>query len=95
MLLALNYMHMKGICHRDIKPQNIMYERRKYNHTNSFIRLIDFGFAIQEKNWKPSDGVGVGTLDYVAPEILNNEPLNNKSDLWALGVSVYCMLIGY
>lgn len=72
-----------------------MYERRKYQHTNSFIRLIDFGFAIQEKQWKASEGVGVGTIDYVAPEIINKEPLNIKSDMWAVGVSVFCMLTGY
>lgn len=34
-------------------------------------------------------------MDYVAPEILNNESLNNKSDMWAVGVSVFCMLVGY
>jgi serine/threonine protein kinase len=46
MLLALNYMHKQGVCHRDIKPQNILYEQRKYGLKNSAIRLIDFGFAV-------------------------------------------------
>jgi serine/threonine protein kinase len=46
MLLALNYMHKQGVCHRDIKPQNIIYEQRKYGLKNSAIRLIDFGFAV-------------------------------------------------
>ena len=48
LLLALNYMHQRGVCHRDLKPNNIMFEHRKYGPRNSFIRLIDFGFAVKQ-----------------------------------------------
>ena len=72
-----------------------MYEQRKYAYTNSSIRLIDFGFAIEVEKWKQKEGVGVGTPDYVAPEILFSKPLTVQSDMWALGVSVFCMLTGY
>jgi len=48
LLLALNYMHQRGVCHRDLKPNNIMFEHRKYGPKNSSIRLIDFGFAVKQ-----------------------------------------------
>lgn len=70
-----------------------MYERRKYSHYNSFIRLIDFGFAVEKQ--KTNIIETVGTLDYVSPEILLKEPLTEQSDMWALGVSMFCMLVGY
>ena len=88
-------MHLKGFCHRDLKPQNIMFEQRKYGFKNSFIRLIDFGFAVNLGNWQMSESVAVGTLEYVAPEILFEKPLSTKSDMWALGVIVFQMFVGY
>jgi serine/threonine-protein kinase len=72
-----------------------MYEQRKYGMRSSTIRLIDFGFAVTLQQWKPSEGVSVGTLEYVAPENLENKPLSVKSDMWALGVSVFSMFVGY
>lgn len=66
-----------------------MYEQRKYGYQNSFTRLIDFGFAVTVQQWHPSEGVSVGTLEYVAPEILFGLPLTTKSDMWAFGVSVF------
>lgn len=67
-----------------------MFEHRKYGPKNSFIRLIDFGFAVKQSQWQPSEGVSVGTLEYVAPEIiLNMKPISLKTDMWAAGVCVF------
>lgn len=95
LLLALNYLHTRGICHRDLKPQNIVFEQRKYGFKNSFIRLIDFGFAVNLTQWQPTESVAVGTLEYIAPEILFEKPLSTSSDMWALGVCVFQMCVGY
>ena len=75
-----------AIIHRDLKPDNIIY-----NETGGEVALIDFGLAnkyIKDPNHKDSEFVG--TIQYMAPELLNKESMNhNKSDLWSLGIIIY------
>jgi calcium-dependent protein kinase len=89
MLLAVNYIHSHEICHRDIKLENFLYEKKDGNH----LKLIDFGFS---KIWDHSTKMQLscGTLAYVAPEVLDKS-YTNKCDLWSLGVVIFILLVGY
>jgi calcium-dependent protein kinase len=89
MLLAVAYIHSHGICHRDIKLENFLYEKKESDH----LKLIDFGFS---KIWDPSTKMKLscGTLSYVAPEVLSKS-YTNKCDMWSIGVVCFILLTGY
>ncbi|CAJ1348617.1 unnamed protein product [Effrenium voratum] len=89
MLLAVNYIHLHGVVHRDIKLENFLYEAKDSDH----LKLIDFGFS---KIWQPNTTMAVscGTLAYVAPEVLEKS-YTSQCDLWSLGVVAFVLLFGY
>ena len=92
-------MHGKQISHGDLKPENIVFEKRFMPGKLPFTRLIDFGFAV-DRNDSLYKRHGIrstefGTPIYMAPEKLHNKPLEEKSDLWSVGVMAYYMLAGY
>eukprot|EP00347_Sterkiella_histriomuscorum_P023969 403332760 len=86
-LKAINYCHANDICHRDLKPENILIE------SEGLIKVIDFGTA---QSFKPDQGMHqiIGTVFYMAPEIILSSKYNEKCDLWSLGVILYCLLTG-
>ena len=88
MLKALCYLHEQGIIHRDIKPENILVVR------DGSVKLCDFGFSINSYDERPKSYVG--TLEYMAPEILEKKThlFSEKLDIWSVGVLVYECLIG-
>jgi serine/threonine protein kinase len=87
---ALQYLHDKNIVHRDIKPENFLI----YHSGNKIrLKLIDFGFATTMKDGeKLTDKVG--SLQYIAPEMLQDGDYDSKVDTWASGVVLYNMLTG-
>jgi len=87
---ALNYLNRYGIIHRDIKLENVMISQIE---PNLQVKLIDFGFS---KVLAPKETLsdGLGTLAYVAPEIILREPYNKPIDIWSLGVLVYFIIFG-
>lgn len=92
-------MHVRQISHGDLKPENLVFESRFVPGRIPFIRLIDFGFAVDRNDvlYKKygMKSTEFGTPLYMAPEKLRNQELNEKSDIWAVGVMVYYMLCGY
>jgi predicted Ser/Thr protein kinase len=90
---ALDYAHMQGIVHRDIKPGNVMLAQRGDSQKAV---LMDFGIA------KLSDGTTsitttgtIGTVDYISPEqILSSGTVDHRTDIYAMGVMLYQMLTG-
>lgn len=87
---ALAYLHSQKIVHRDVKPENILFE---YRDDLSSIKLIDFGVASffeDQMNLKEP----VGTLYYSAPEVLNKD-YDAKCDLWSCGIITFLLLTGH
>jgi len=88
---ALDYMHKRGIVHRDLKPENIMVDDRDE------IKLIDFGIAMKEDARRltfVNVSTMLGTPDYISPEQVQGKRGDQRSDMYALGVMFYEMLIG-
>lgn len=85
--LALNHLHSLGIIYRDLKPENILLDE------NGHIALTDFGLSKQ-----PLDGSKTysfcGTVEYMAPEIVNRKGHDFAADWWSFGVLMYEMLTG-
>jgi serine/threonine-protein kinase len=92
-LEALRYAHGRGIVHRDIKPSNIMITPR------GEVKLLDFGLALATALGTPDQrltttGALVGSMHYIAPEHISGEPHDARSDIYAVGVTLYEMITG-
>ncbi|XP_032659535.1 serine/threonine-protein kinase Nek1 isoform X4 [Chelonoidis abingdonii] len=83
--LALKHVHDRKILHRDIKSQNIFLTK------DGTIQLGDFGIARVLNSTVELARTCIGTPYYLSPEICQNKPYNNKSDIWALGCVLYEM----
>lgn len=81
--LALKHVHDRKILHRDLKSQNIFLMK------NGMIKLGDFGIARVLKHTTEMARTAIGTPYYLSPEICENQPYNNKSDIWSLGCILY------
>ncbi|XP_073660258.1 myosin light chain kinase, smooth muscle isoform X6 [Tursiops truncatus] len=84
---GVEYIHKQGIVHLDLKPENIMC----VNKTGTRIKLIDFGLARRLEN-AGSLKVLFGTPEFVAPEVINYEPIGYATDMWSIGVICYILL---
>jgi serine/threonine protein kinase len=87
---ALAVAHDQHIVHRDVKPANIML-----THTGA-IRVVDFGVARRREDdarMLTGDAL-IGTLNYLAPEQIQGEPVDHRSDVWAMAVTLYRLLSG-
>src|SRR5258708_22776380 len=81
MLHALAYLHRRGIVHRDLKPDNVMV-------VDDQVKVLDFGLAVAREHFQDNSDT-VGTVAYMAPEVLQNGPTSEAADLYAVGVMAY------
>ncbi|KFP00664.1 Death-associated protein kinase 3, partial [Calypte anna] len=88
---GVHYLHSKHIAHFDLKPENIMLLDK--NVPNPRIKLIDFGIAHKIEAGNEFKNI-FGTPEFVAPEIVNYEPLGLEADMWSIGVITYILLSG-
>ena len=86
---GLNYMHSRSVCHLDLKPENIVLK----NPDTKEVKIIDFGTA-RNLSICPDVKVMVGTPEFIAPEVLNYDPVSCAADMWAIGVITFCLLTG-
>ncbi|XP_059769042.1 death-associated protein kinase 2 isoform X2 [Balaenoptera ricei] len=87
-LEGVNYLHAKKIAHFDLKPENIMLLDK--NIPIPHIKLIDFGLAHEIEDGVEFKNI-FGTPEFVAPEIVNYEPLGLEADMWSIGVITYIL----
>ncbi|MBQ6835958.1 MAG: Stk1 family PASTA domain-containing Ser/Thr kinase [Clostridia bacterium] len=86
---ALQHAHNRGIIHRDIKPQNIMVLR------DGTAKVADFGIAHQvSKQQTYNKGEAIGSVHYISPEQAKGSRIDNRADIYSLGVVMYEMLTG-
>ncbi len=88
-LAGMRYAHSKGIIHRDLKPENVMI-----THTKQ-VKIMDFGLAFMKgRHSITSPGSVMGTLAYFSPEQARGEDVDQRTDVYALGVILYELLTG-
>lgn len=87
MLLALAYLHRRGVLHRDLKPENVLVTDAEQ------VKVLDFGIA-SETDHSVQDAKLVGTMAYMAPEVLNGAAASLQSDLYGAGLIMYEILTG-
>ena len=88
LLEGLEYAHGAGIVHRDLKPGNIMLL------PNGGVKILDFGLAKARDESLSAPSARMGTASYMAPEQIQGETVDARTDLWAVGVVLYEMLTG-
>src|SRR5947209_1585278 len=88
---ALDYAHQQGLLHRDVKPANILLDEKAHR-----IFLADFGIArlIDDPAGLTATNMAVGTMAYAAPEQLRGEPLDGRTDQYALACTAFDLLTG-
>ncbi|XP_041932762.1 death-associated protein kinase 2 isoform X1 [Alosa sapidissima] len=90
-LQGVSYMHSKHIGHFDLKPENVMLSSNTL--PNPDVKIIDFGMAHRFIQGEEYRSMG-GTPQYIAPEVINYEPLGTAADMWSMGVITYILLSG-
>jgi serine/threonine-protein kinase ULK/ATG1 len=87
-------MRENNIIHRDLKLENILIKYNDKEHKKYTIKLSDYGCSKRLKSLSMNCNTYLGTLVYMAPEILKREEYNSKCDLWSIGIIIYRLIYG-
>ncbi|GAB0100310.1 Calcium/calmodulin-dependent protein kinase [Sergentomyia squamirostris] len=91
-LESVNHCHQNGVVHRDLKPENLLLASKA---KGAAVKLADFGLAIEVSGDQLAWFGFAGTPGYLSPEVLKKEPYGKSVDIWACGVILYILLVGY
>jgi len=91
-LESVNHCHTNGVVHRDLKPENLLLASKL---KGAAVKLADFGLAIEVQGDQQAWFGFAGTPGYLSPEVLKKEPYAKAVDIWACGVILYILLVGY
>ncbi|KAG5672522.1 hypothetical protein PVAND_002645 [Polypedilum vanderplanki] len=91
-LESVNHCHQNGVVHRDLKPENLLLASKA---KGAAVKLADFGLAIEVQGDQQAWFGFAGTPGYLSPEVLKKEPYGKAVDIWACGVILYILLVGY
>ncbi|KAM6949365.1 calcium/calmodulin-dependent protein kinase type II delta 1 chain isoform 5-T5 [Aplochiton taeniatus] len=91
-LESVNHCHVNGIVHRDLKPENLLLASKL---KGAAVKLADFGLAIEVQGDQQAWFGFAGTPGYLSPEVLRKDPYGKPVDMWACGVILYILLVGY
>ncbi|XP_055858305.1 calcium/calmodulin-dependent protein kinase type II alpha chain isoform X4 [Episyrphus balteatus] len=91
-LESVNHCHQNGVVHRDLKPENLLLASKA---KGAAVKLADFGLAIEVQGDHQAWFGFAGTPGYLSPEVLKKEPYGKSVDIWACGVILYILLVGY
>lgn len=91
-LESVNHCHLNGVVHRDLKPENLLLASKA---KGAPVKLADFGLAIEVQGDHQAWFGFAGTPGYLSPEVLKKEPYGKAVDIWACGVILYILLVGY
>uniref|UniRef100_A0A3Q2XC50 calcium/calmodulin-dependent protein kinase n=1 Tax=Hippocampus comes TaxID=109280 RepID=A0A3Q2XC50_HIPCM len=91
-LESVHHCHVNGIVHRDLKPENLLLASKL---KGAAVKLADFGLAIEVQGDQQAWFGFAGTPGYLSPEVLRKDPYGKPVDMWACGVILYILLVGY
>ncbi|XP_012276431.1 calcium/calmodulin-dependent protein kinase type II alpha chain isoform X18 [Orussus abietinus] len=91
-LESVHHCHHHGVVHRDLKPENLLLASKA---KGAAVKLADFGLAIEVQGEAQAWYGFAGTPGYLSPEVLKKEPYGKPVDIWACGVILYILLVGY
>ncbi|XP_023198847.1 calcium/calmodulin-dependent protein kinase type II subunit beta isoform X37 [Xiphophorus maculatus] len=91
-LESVHHIHQHDIVHRDLKPENLLLASKC---KNAAVKLADFGLAIEVQGDQQAWFGFAGTPGYLSPEVLRKEAYGKPVDIWACGVILYILLVGY
>ncbi|XP_054003419.1 calcium/calmodulin-dependent protein kinase type II alpha chain isoform X11 [Hylaeus anthracinus] len=91
-LESVHHCHHNGVVHRDLKPENLLLASKA---KGAAVKLADFGLAIEVQGDALAWFGFAGTPGYLSPEVLKKEPYGKPVDIWACGVILYILLVGY
>ncbi|KAL3050553.1 hypothetical protein OYC64_012558 [Pagothenia borchgrevinki] len=91
-LESVSHIHQHDIVHRDLKPENLLLASKM---KGAAVKLADFGLAIEVQAEQQAWFGFAGTPGYLSPEVLRKDPYGKPVDIWACGVILYILLVGY